>query len=77
MLWIMGNEFYDVIKTKMKCNSKSKCTVYNFIYGDLKIAKSGRKEAENSTWLHSDSFKINTNINTKACCQNAHSYMCT
>ena len=27
---------------------------------DLKLAKSARKSADNSTWLHSDSFKIST-----------------
>ena len=32
----------------------------SIIHGDKKLSKLARKEAENSTCLHSDSFEINT-----------------
>ena len=53
-----GNAFYDVVTMKMKCNWESNWTV-SFMETE-KLAKASRKVADNSTLLHSDSFKINT-----------------
>ena len=50
MFWMMGNEFYDIVTMKIKCNWK-----YNFdniIYVELKWGKPSEKSAENSTCLY-------------------------
>ena len=56
MILMTGNEFYDVVRMKMKLNCK-----YNWKYHLLgqKKKKLSEKSANNSTCLHSDSFEIN------------------
>ena len=53
-----GKWIYYVVTMKMKWNWKSNWTV-SFME-TLKLAKAARKEVDNSTYLHSDSFEINT-----------------
>ena len=57
MSWMMGNKFYEVARIKRN-------TIENLIgqYHSwrLKLRKTARKLADNSTYLHSDIFKWNT-----------------
>ena len=50
MLWMMGNEVYDIVTMKMKCNWRYDLTV-SFIETS-KLAKLEIKAADNSTFLH-------------------------